>query len=141
MMQLDLTPNSLLTAYAMGIFPMADEEGAIHWLAPDPRAVIELDKFKASRSLRTVARRRVFEVSVNRAFPEVIEGWILNKLNTATRQKLLRELPEAFAAAGNRLPEVSVELQEATRLLLRRLRAKVDQQVKAPVGCKYTLTG
>lgn len=74
MMRLDLTPNSLLTAYAIGIFPMADEEGEIHWLAPDPRAIIELDKFKTSRSLRTVARRRVFEVSVNRAFKEVIEG-------------------------------------------------------------------
>ncbi len=71
---------------------------------------------------------------------EALVGFILSKLNTATRQKLLAELPEAFARAGNRLPPVSVELEEVSRLLLGRLRAKVQQQVKAPISCKYTLS-
>lgn len=73
-MRADLTPEILLAAYAAGIFPMADDGGKIHWLAPNPRAVIELDKFKVSRSLRTITRRGVFEVTFNRAFPEVIQA-------------------------------------------------------------------
>jgi leucyl/phenylalanyl-tRNA--protein transferase len=73
-MKPELTPETLLAAYSIGIFPMADEEGHIHWLAPDPRAIIELEGFRVSRSLRAVVRRGTFEISINRAFDEVIEG-------------------------------------------------------------------
>lgn len=91
MMRPDLEPQKLLAAYAVGIFPMADDEGRIHWCAPDPRAVIDLATFKPSRSLRTAARRKVFEVTVNRAFEEVItrcadrgEGtWISDEIKEA----------------------------------------------------------
>ena len=73
-MRADLTPERLLAAYAVGIFPMADDDGEIHWLAPDPRAIIELDSVNVSRSLRAVVRRRVFAVTVNRAFERVVEA-------------------------------------------------------------------
>lgn len=68
----DLVPNRLLAAYAVGIFPMADESGRLHWLAPDPRAIIELDAFRTTRSLRAVIRRGTFTISVDRAFDEVV---------------------------------------------------------------------
>jgi len=71
-MHAHLAPERLVAAYAVGIFPMADDEGEIHWLAPDPRAVIEIDAFKPARSLRTLITRGVFEVTINRAFEEVI---------------------------------------------------------------------
>ncbi|MHC5108315.1 MAG: leucyl/phenylalanyl-tRNA--protein transferase [Planctomycetota bacterium] len=71
-MQFDLAPERLLTAYAVGIFPMADDNGELRWLAPDPRAVIELDRFKTSRSLRAAVRRQLFKVRVNTAFEQVI---------------------------------------------------------------------
>jgi leucyl/phenylalanyl-tRNA--protein transferase len=70
----DLVPDKLLSAYTVGIFPMADEEGELFWMAPDPRAVIELDSFKVSRSLRSAARRSEFSVTFNRAFAEVMAG-------------------------------------------------------------------
>jgi leucyl/phenylalanyl-tRNA--protein transferase len=73
-MRLDLSPNRLLAAYTVGIFPMADETGEVHWLAPEPRCIIELEAFKPSRSLRAVVRRGVFETAVSRAFEEVIEA-------------------------------------------------------------------
>ena len=87
----DLTAENVLAAYMSGIFPMADRKGELHWLAPDPRAIIELDAFKVSRSLRTVYRRGVFELTVDRAFPEVIaacadrrEGtWISDEIRSA----------------------------------------------------------
>ncbi len=73
-MHLDLVPDKLLSAYAVGIFPMADEEGELFWMAPDPRAVIELDSFKVSRSLRSAARREDCSVTFDRAFAEVMAG-------------------------------------------------------------------
>ncbi len=57
----ELKPEILLSAYANGIFPMADEQDQIRWYSPDPRAVIELDRFKISRSLRQRIRRDAFE--------------------------------------------------------------------------------
>ena len=69
-----LTPEVLLTAYANGIFPMADDEGEVHWLTPDPRAILPLEAFTVSRSLRSLHRRRPFEITVNRAFGKVIEA-------------------------------------------------------------------
>jgi leucyl/phenylalanyl-tRNA--protein transferase len=92
-MRSDLAPEKLLAAYAMGIFPMADERGEIQWVLPDPRAIIELDAFKVSRSLRAVTRRGVFEVTVNSAFDSVItacadrdEGtWISDEIKDAYR--------------------------------------------------------
>lgn len=70
----DLVPERLLAAYAIGIFPMADDRGELHWLAPDPRAIIELDALKISRSLRTLHSRGVFEITFDRAFDEVIHN-------------------------------------------------------------------
>ena len=71
-MRHDLTPQRLLSAYMAGIFPMADEVGGVHWLAPDPRAIIELDGLQISRSLRTVLRRGKFQLKIDVAFEEVI---------------------------------------------------------------------
>ena len=72
MMHAELEPENLLAAYAAGIFPMADDNESILWFAPDPRAIIELDVLTVSRSLRSAIKRAVFEVTINRAFPEVI---------------------------------------------------------------------
>ncbi len=91
MITLDLSPENLLTAYANGIFPMADDQGEIHWFSPDPRAIIELETFKASRSLRAAVRQGLFEVTINREFDSVIarcadraEGtWISDRIARA----------------------------------------------------------
>ena len=74
MMRSDLAPDVLLPAYAIGIFPMADDDGEIHWFAPDPRAIIDLKAFKTSRSLRATLRHGVFTVTVDGAFERVIEA-------------------------------------------------------------------
>jgi len=73
-MRSPLAPERLLAAYAAGIFPMADELGKVHWLAPDPRAVIPVEGFKTSRSLRSARRGGAFTLTINRAFVEVIEA-------------------------------------------------------------------
>lgn len=70
----ELVPEVLITAYCHGIFPMADEAGRLHWMSPDPRAIIELDGLNVSRSLRSRVRRGVFEVTVNQAFDRVIDA-------------------------------------------------------------------
>lgn len=73
-MELSLEPASLMTAYANGIFPMADQDGSIQWFSPDPRAVVEPGKFHASKTLRQLCRQGRFEICVDRDFEAVMRA-------------------------------------------------------------------
>lgn len=68
----DLSPERLLLAYAMGIFPWFNESDPILWWSPDPRFILEFDELRISRSLAKLLRRGTFEVTFDRAFAEVI---------------------------------------------------------------------
>src|SRR5512137_2361417 len=46
----ELTPEMLISAYVQGYFPM-DVEGDILWFSPDPRTILPLDSFHASKTL------------------------------------------------------------------------------------------
>jgi leucyl/phenylalanyl-tRNA--protein transferase len=78
-----LDPRLVIHAYSQGIFPMADHQGRIHWYAPDPRAVLEHDNLRISRSLRATLRKGIYEVRMDTAFEQVMrccaqreETWI-----------------------------------------------------------------
>jgi leucyl/phenylalanyl-tRNA--protein transferase len=68
-----LDPDTLLRAYRSGIFPWSSEP-AITWWCPDPRAVIELDDFQPSRSLRKQIRRAGWRFTVDRDFVGVMRA-------------------------------------------------------------------
>lgn len=68
----DLSVPRLLLAYRSGMFPWTVEP--VTWWSPDPRAVFEMDGFHVSHSLAKVIRKGVFEVTVDRAFREVMRG-------------------------------------------------------------------
>lgn len=78
----------LLAAYASGYFPMADSRfGNIRWFSADPRAIIPLNTFKVSRSLKQTIKKRIFEIRLNTAFEAVIrncaardETWISQEI-------------------------------------------------------------
>jgi leucyl/phenylalanyl-tRNA--protein transferase len=69
----DLSPQRLLLAYSLGIFPWYGEGLPILWHSPDPRTVLPLDALRVSRSLRKVLRRGDYEVRLDTAFARVIE--------------------------------------------------------------------
>lgn len=71
-----ITPEVLLRGYAMGVFPMADsrEAGEIFWVDPRRRGILPLDGVHVSRSLARRMRRGGYQVSLDRAFAEVLEG-------------------------------------------------------------------
>jgi leucyl/phenylalanyl-tRNA---protein transferase len=69
-----IEPELLISAYASGWFPMAVEGGEIRWFSPDPRGIIPLDGFLVPRRLARVWRQARFEITVNRAFGEVIHA-------------------------------------------------------------------
>jgi leucyl/phenylalanyl-tRNA--protein transferase len=68
----DLSVPRLLLAYRSGIFPWTVKP--ITWWSPDPRAIFELDRLHLSHSLAKTIRKGVFEVTMDRAFREVMKG-------------------------------------------------------------------
>lgn len=86
----------LLRAYRSGVFPMADfrSDREIYWVEPRERAIIPLDGFHLSRSLRKVIRQDRFRISCDEDFPAVIaacaepreehaESWISHQIETS----------------------------------------------------------
>ena len=87
-----LDPRLLLQAYANGIFPMADSRDAqdLFWVEPRRRAILPLDRFHCSRSLRRTLRSGRFSVTLDRAFDQVVaacamrdETWINAEIEAA----------------------------------------------------------
>ncbi len=71
---LEITPQVLLKAYAVGIFPMAEsaDDPGLFWIEPEERGIIPLDGFHLPRRLaRTIASEK-FEVRVDHDFGAVI---------------------------------------------------------------------
>ncbi|HEU5482443.1 MAG TPA: leucyl/phenylalanyl-tRNA--protein transferase [Sphingomicrobium sp.] len=87
-----LDPRLLLQGYAMGIFPMADSRAAdeVFWVEPRKRAIIPLDRFHVSRSLKRTLRSSRFAVTLDKDFAGVIaacadreETWINSGIERA----------------------------------------------------------
>jgi len=109
-----LDPQLLLSAYAAGIFPMADSRDAqeLYWVEPRERAIIPLDRFHLSRSLHRTIRSDKFQVSCDRAFGEVVQG-------CAARPEtwINREIEEAVSALHQRGHAHSIEVWREGKLV------------------------
>jgi leucyl/phenylalanyl-tRNA---protein transferase len=102
-----ITADWLLAAYRQGIFPWPFYDAAgreiAAWFSPDPRAVLELPQFHASRRLLRRIRGGEFAWSFNRDFPAVVRAcadrgdgtdtWI-----TASLQRAYQDLHRAGVA-------------------------------------------
>jgi leucyl/phenylalanyl-tRNA--protein transferase len=74
--QLVLTPELLLRAYSVGIFPMARSatDDSLAWFDPDPRGILPLERFHLSRRLARTVRTTALRVTADRTFAGVIDG-------------------------------------------------------------------
>jgi leucyl/phenylalanyl-tRNA--protein transferase len=73
---LRITPDLLLRAYALGVFPMAESrhDPELYWIDPKQRGILPLDRFHVPHSLRKAVRQRVYDIRVDTAFRAVMEG-------------------------------------------------------------------
>jgi leucyl/phenylalanyl-tRNA--protein transferase len=72
----DITPDLLLHAYSIGLFPMADSSTSpdLHWVDPRHRGVFDLDHFKISRSLSRRIRLWDCTIRTNSDFAGVVRA-------------------------------------------------------------------
>jgi leucyl/phenylalanyl-tRNA---protein transferase len=71
-----LTPEILLSAYAQGLFPMAErrDDPTLFWVSPDKRGVIPLDGFHVPKRLARTFRSNRYRVTSDQAFVQVMHA-------------------------------------------------------------------
>lgn len=69
-----ITPEILLRAYSIGLFPMAEsaDDPEIFWVEPDMRGMLPLDGFHVSKSLAKTIRHKPFDIRFDHDFDGVI---------------------------------------------------------------------
>ena len=72
----EITPETLLRAYAAGIFPMAEgrDDPTIHWVDPRLRGIFPLNNFHISNSLKRAIAKNNYTIRTNTAFSEVVSA-------------------------------------------------------------------
>lgn len=70
----DLSPERLLLAYQNGIFPWFEDDDPIIWWSPNPRMVLLFDELIISKSMRNILNRKMFKITFNQNFREVISN-------------------------------------------------------------------
>ena len=72
----EITPDLLLRAYRVGLFPMAETRrgNRLYWLDPEHRGVLPLDRFHVPRRLLRTVLRGPYEVTADQDFDAVIAG-------------------------------------------------------------------
>jgi leucyl/phenylalanyl-tRNA--protein transferase len=72
--QFEITPDILLRAYSIGLFPMAEsaDDQNLFWVDPEARGIFPLDGMKVSRKLARTIRSDEFEVRADSDFDGVI---------------------------------------------------------------------
>lgn len=70
-----ITPELLLRAYSIGMFPMSEsaDDPELFWVEPDIRGIIPLDGFHVSKSLQKAIRKAPFDIRFDTAFDQVVE--------------------------------------------------------------------
>jgi len=73
---LEITPELLLQAYRIGVFPMGErrDDPKLYWLDPRLRAVLPLDGFHLPKRLARTVRNGLFEVSADTAFTDTMRA-------------------------------------------------------------------
>lgn len=68
----DLHLERIIVAYQNGIFPWYNFNQPILWWSPDPRMVLFPEQLNISKSMKQLFVKQAFEVTVNKAFNQVI---------------------------------------------------------------------
>ncbi len=92
----DLSPERLILAYENGIFPWYSDDTPVLWWSPDPRLVLFPDELRVSHSLRRIIKKKVFTVTVDHAFREVVEACAQVRSSTGEGTWITREMVDAY---------------------------------------------
>ena len=111
-----LTAETLVYAYASGVFPMAEETGEIFWYSPDPRAIIPIQSYKPAKSLKPIINQKRFEIRINTCFEQVMRNCALPR-PTEPETWISEEIVQAYTELHKMGLAHSVEAWQEDKLV------------------------
>lgn len=93
----DLSPQRVLTGYALGIFPWPMSNMPLTWFAPPERMILEFSALRVSRSLRRTLRKSGFTVTMDQAFSEVMSACALAPRTKDAGTWITAEMQDSYA--------------------------------------------
>lgn len=115
---LHLTPDMILRAYRLGMFPMAETRHSrhLHFLDPEHRGILPLDGFHLPRRLFRTLRTTPLEIVSNRDFPSLIAACAAER---AVRPEtwINPEIERLFVELHYRGHAHSIEVWDGARLV------------------------
>jgi leucyl/phenylalanyl-tRNA--protein transferase len=113
----DLSPKRLQLAYKSGIFPWFEEGEPITWWSPNLRMVLFLDELIISKSMRTILKRKLFTVTFNQNFREVISNCQQIKRDGQNGTWITNDMIEAYCKLNEMGIAKSIEVWQNEELV------------------------
>lgn len=113
----DLSAERIVTAYSLGIFPWFNEDESILWWSPDPRLILEPGKFKLSKSLKRIIKKKDYEVLFDHDFKTVIENCAFTERKDEEGTWITNNMKEAFIDLHDKGLAHSVEVYEEGEII------------------------
>ena len=115
------------------------DEGTSHTVSMHIEGTIDEKPFtEIIESLVTIGYQQEKTSSVNPQVAELI-AWILSKLNRATRDRILSDLPQEFEEHG--MPSSGKVLVDEVKQMLQQLRQVKTVTARGPIRCEYVRIG
>ncbi|MDB4766367.1 hypothetical protein OAG71_01630 [bacterium] len=115
------------------------EDGSEHIVNLDVLGTVDgKPVFQRIESTLMIGYSQTRSSSIN---PKVLEllAYILGKLNVATRERIFQDIPDAFIANDQQIPEVDQAIVDQTEAMLKSLRRSVPVNASGPVHCRYDI--
>ncbi len=113
----DLSPERLLAAYQVGIFPWYNDSTPILWFSTHPRLVLYPGNLKVSKSMKQLLRRDSFHITIDTVFEEVIDHCAKQKRINQDGTWITNELKSSFLQLHEMGYAHSIEVWEGDQLV------------------------
>lgn len=94
----DLSPERLVLAYRLGVFPWYGEGEPLLWWSPDPRCVLVPAEVYVSRRLERIIKQQRFSLTCNQAFDQVVSACADVRVKKGEETWLIAEMQKAYQA-------------------------------------------
>jgi leucyl/phenylalanyl-tRNA--protein transferase len=92
----DLSPERLVLAYRLGLFPWYGEDEPILWWSPDPRCVLLPQEVYVSSRLERIIKQDRFRLTCNCAFSKVVSACADVRVRKGEETWLIAEMQAAY---------------------------------------------
>jgi leucyl/phenylalanyl-tRNA---protein transferase len=113
----NLETETLLSAYGNGIFPWFNDDEPICWYSPKERCILYPSDIVVSKSMQKILRDKVFYITTNTAFAEVITNCKNTKRAMQDGTWITSEMENAYIALHKAGYAKSVEVWQNKKLV------------------------